>query len=70
MLVFSHIIDQVDTRIIISIQKIKFFIEENVIVNLYSLLSSASGFDVNRPFLSLFIFINNIDLINVTEKFF
>ena len=55
-----NIIVQGDTRIKISTKKIKFFTEGNVRVNLYPLLSSAS--DVNRPFLSLFVFMNVIDL--------
>ena len=60
MLDLSNIIDQYDTRIIIIIQKNKFFIERNNNVNLYPLLSSDFDSDVNLPFLSLFIFIDII----------
>ena len=63
----SKINAQGNTIIMTNAQKIKFFIEGNVKVNLYPLLSSAS--DVNLPFLSLFIYIIK-SLIKVTEIFF
>ena len=53
MLDLSNIITQGNTRIIIIIQKNKFFIEGNVTLNLYPLLLSTSDSDVNLPFLSL-----------------